>query len=851
MIGRSLARLAQMDAAEIGWRLKTQGRAAIDRVAAGINTPTWKREHLRSALAPLPGLEAARASLARRDWQTAHRELSQYLAHTPQRFPAGYATRRPLVDAVLTAFPHSARQAAGRADRILAGEYDLLGYRALRFDATDEVGVPVGAAIDWHLDPVHQRRAPLTVWSAVPYLAPASGDHKIIWEINRHQHWLALGRAFLLTGESRYRDRFIEELTGWIGANPPLVGINWVSMLELALRSISWLWALAFFVEDSADATRAGRADDRSPWTVDLLLALDRQLTHVERHLSHYFSPNTHLLGEALALYVSGLAVPELAASGRRVELGRRVLLAQIDKQIASDGGHRERSTHYHRYTLDFYLLALAIGRINRDRAALELEGAVSRLASAARLLADDRGRMPHIGDDDGGVLMPMIGRSPDDVRDSLAVASVLLDRQELRIGRIPEDAMWRLGDVPVSRADRQTFPRTANATTRRTRTASAALDETGYYVSRTAASDHLVIDGGPHGYQNGGHAHADALSLTFSVAGVPLLIDPGTGCYTTDAVLRDRFRSTALHNTLTVDDRPQSITNGPFHWSHVANGRAQRWRTNDAFDYFDGTHDGYQPLAHRRTVLALHDDLLIVLDVVDGPGTHTAAAHWHIDPRWTTHASGRRATFTYRGQHAALIVPEGTIEPFTADVHTGLGWHSPVYGRVEPTTALRILRRATTPFSMASVFDVRGENPVADVEWMAVCSEAGALDHAVGLRISRAASTDYVLIAEPRAVSIEDTARLTWRMGDVETNARMLFYRATPDCPIARLALVDGSIVRTPGHDGFQLDLHDVVRDYFADLRTKDQGRTEGPGRTKNQEPGTKDQTCAASPVS
>jgi hypothetical protein len=39
MIRRSLERLTRMDAAEIGWRLKTQGRAAIDRVATGISTP--------------------------------------------------------------------------------------------------------------------------------------------------------------------------------------------------------------------------------------------------------------------------------------------------------------------------------------------------------------------------------------------------------------------------------------------------------------------------------------------------------------------------------------------------------------------------------------------------------------------------------------------------------------------------------------------------------------------------------------------------------------------------------------------------------------------------------------------
>jgi hypothetical protein len=146
---------------------------------------------------------------------------------------------------------------------------------------------------------------------------------------------------------------------------------------------------------------------------------------------------------------------------------------------------------------------------------------------------------------------------------------------------------------------------------------------------------------------------------MTLSVRGLPLLIDPGTASYTADAALRDRMRSTALHNTLVLDERPQSVSRGPFHWTHVANARVIAWRTNDAFDYFDGAHDGYAPLEHRRRVLTLHGDLIVVADFVGGadghgapaaaapadvdPRDHTAAVHWHIDPRWTVDARGSR----------------------------------------------------------------------------------------------------------------------------------------------------------------------------------------------------------------
>ncbi len=249
-----------------------------------------------------------------------------HFATRPSRFVLAPAVRPQRVHTVLEA-PSRARapRRSGSADQVAGGKFDLLGYKSLIFSDTGDA-----EPIDWHFDPVHRRRAPQSYWSRVPYLEPSCGDHKVVWELNRHQSWLQLGRAYWLTGDDRYRDVFIGHLDSWMRANPPLSGVNWASMLELALRSISWVWALHFFaLEESAGAR------DRSPWSVDLLLGLDRQLTLVERNLSRYFSPNTHLLGEALALYVAGRALPELrraATVGAAGPFGARRAGRQADR---------------------------------------------------------------------------------------------------------------------------------------------------------------------------------------------------------------------------------------------------------------------------------------------------------------------------------------------------------------------------------------------------------------------------------------------------------------------------------------------------------------------------------------
>jgi hypothetical protein len=790
-----LARLSRMELSELGWRSRASARIAWDRLRTAGSEPTWDRRALAGALATEPAFDDVRASLGQGEWSNAHRQLASHFASRPQKFALAPSNRASIVETINGRFPSAQKDAKARADEIVAGRYDLLGYHGLMFQGASN-------DVDWQRDPVNGRRAPRRFWSEVPFLDPACGDHKIIWELNRHQHWLALGRAYWLTGETMYRDRALRELTSWLAANPPLTGINWASMLEMGLRSLSWLWMLAFFVESTTA--------EESPWIVDVLLALDCQLTQIERNLSYYFSPNTHLAGEGLALYVAGRSLPELRRSPQREAIGRRILIDEIRRQIAPDGGHCERSTHYHRYTLDFYMLALVIARVTNDPAAGEFEHAVARLAWATRLLADDRGRLPHLGDDDGGALFPMCGRAPDDVRDSLAIAGELLARPDMLVEPAPEEAYWLLAHPRIAPCLR--IPRRAALFVRR----SGALADTGYYVSRSARGDHLVVDGGAHGYLNGGHAHADALSLTLAVAGVPFLVDPGTGNYTVDVALRDRLRSSQMHNTLVIDGRSQSTVRGPFSWTSTANTQVRSWRTHDVFDYFEGEHDGYHPLSHRRHVLMLRGDMLVVADLVRGTGDHTAAVHWHIDPLWTVKTGGAGAafaTFPSGGAQCQLAVPEGHIEQFSADPGTGLGWHAPIYGSVEPLTSLRITRRGTFPFWIVSVFGLVADNPIVGAEVIAITAGTRAIGEATALRITRRSSTDVVMMGNREGAGDE-----AWRFGEFESDARVLFCRLDGE-QLARVGLLDGSFVRKTAAPSSRLEMPHRVPQMHVNL--------------------------------
>jgi hypothetical protein len=669
-----LKRLRAMDGAELRFRATTAFRTRVHRARASVRPPTWDRSQLRisSAAAPRDVTDA----IALHDWQAAHGALAAHFQRRPQRFPLWPSRLPALAAKVRDRFPVS----TARADRVLDGRYDLLGYR----------DVDAGAPPAWHRDPVHDRTAPLVFWDGVPYLDPAYGDHKITWEINRHQHFLTLGRAYALTGDRRYYREFVRQLTGWIHANPPLMGTNWASMLELGFRCLSWTWAVHFF------APAASPADDE-PWLVDLLLALDRQLTHVEQNLSTYFSPNTHLTGEALALYVTGRAFPELAGADTRANVGRAILLEEAGRQILSDGGHAERSAHYHRYSTDFYLLALNVARASGDPHEDAFHRAALVQARYLRAISDDEGRLALIGDDDGGQLFPVCGRAPWDASDTLASAAVLLREPALATGPLPEEPWWFCGgdealegfEAPGSRP------------------ASVALEASGYCVSRNEHGDHLVFDCGAHGYLNGGHAHADALSIVLTIGGRPFLVDSGTATYTMDAERRDRFRSTAMHNTVVVNGRPQSVPNGPFHWRSRTDAVRTRWQSEAGRDVMAARHSAYAPIVHEREVTAVHGVGWRTVDWFTGEGAASISAMWHIHPAWQVEAvDGGVARLRHLDGTAAIIYASAPLQ----QVRTGgLDEYSPEYGRIDRGVCLRCTLAGTVPFSLTTTIPADG----------------------------------------------------------------------------------------------------------------------------------------------
>ena len=582
--------------------------------------------------------------------------------------------------------PQEAEAIVREADEICRHEFTLLGYENLDY----------GDEIEWQCDASQGIRAPGKPWFKISFLDfSVVGDHKVTWELNRHQHLVTLAKAWALTRDDKYSSEAARQWYAWKRANRFPMGINWASSLEVAIRSLSWLW-MRFLLDDCAEVT--------AEFEGDLLHALALNGTHIEGNLSTYFSPNTHLLGEAAALFFIGTLCPQIPRAQRWKVEGWRILLQEAERQVWSDGVYFEQSLYYHVYALDFLLHARLLALCNGVEIPPRFDATLGRMLSVLRAVSQG-GPPEGFGDDDGGRVFNARRNRSEHLTDPLAVGAIQLGRDDLiPAAGLTEESVWLFGEKAVP-----AFSKRASEGPLK----SAAFHEGGIYVmaSSEQRSQRMVIDAGPMGAGRAGHGHADALSVTVALGGRRWLIDPGTYCYVSPDDGRNRFRATHAHNTMTVDGLDQAVLEKSFAWSSLPNVCVERWLMGDSFSLFRAYHDGYSrlndPVLHRRLVFHLYGGFWLVHDLAEGSGRHTLETSWHFAPDVEVQSADGSFMASPASRQAdsdgcglALIPEQNTA--WTGKVTTGEV--SPAYGKKESAPVVRMSADALLPAGFATL---------------------------------------------------------------------------------------------------------------------------------------------------
>jgi hypothetical protein len=495
------------------------------------------------------------------DWRSVETLLDHLSSRPASSFLLPHESPQETAQLLYHDYPEYVSALLTAADAACRNELSLLG-QVFRF--------PKG--IDWQSDPVtgwrwpllHRSRMGKFLWTAQPV------DIIILFELNRHQHFITLGIAYWLTGDQRYVEAFCSQVQSWIEINPLQHGVNWCYPLEVAIRLLAWTAAFQFFRSSPDFQERIGKVFLKSLW---------EQTDFVSSHLQTTRSsvPNNHMMAELTCLALVGGTFPEFRAAAAWRDTGLRLLDQQVIAQTHPDGVNKEQAIGYHRFISELLLLIVARSRQGKLPKVPVLETTLERMLDYMFSTLTPVGTAPLWGDSDYGRALGL-GQNKDfwDFRPLLSAGAVLFGRPDWKFasGRFDEEAFWILGYNGLDLWQQ--------LDTRPPEQASHVFPQAGLYVMRdswAADTDVAFFRCGPFGLGGEGHcahAHCDLLSFILWINGQPLLVDSGTFTYL--GPLRDYFRLTAAHNTVMVDDQEQAIAIPEFNWQQVPEAKCIDW---------------------------------------------------------------------------------------------------------------------------------------------------------------------------------------------------------------------------------------------------------------------------------
>ncbi len=490
--------------------------------------------------------------------------------------------------------------------------------------------------IDWQLDFKSGYRWRENALSRdITYGELRGQDVKVPWELARMQHLPTLAWAFgfavqktkVFEAPEIYLNEFRNQILDFIATNPPRYGVNWSCTMDVGIRVANWVLAYDLF--------RSLGAKFDSEFEETFSKSIFEHADHIYHHLE--WDPllrSNHYLAD-----IAGLlwAVWPMAGFGRSVQARCWGKFAgkEFDKEIFSqfhaEGSNFEGSTSYHRLSAEMiaYTTALRLGggegkvqpRMKLSRDYLKrLEG----MALFTLNLTKPDGNVVQMGDNDSGrffKLLPVEDNTLDH-RHLLGAFNGLFHRKEWAEAAQGFEAETELirqltggAEIKLNEPESKDSPR-------------ISYPDFGLY-RMTQGPWWLCVRCGPVGQKgNGGHAHNDQLSFELCVDGRSCLVDPGTFVYTPLPEERNKFRSSAMHNTLSLNGQEQNPF-GPelFRLKDKAQAKVMDFREG----HFVGEHKGFGA-AHRRT-LKLDESGLKGLDECAGEGTKFI--YFHAAPGW------------------------------------------------------------------------------------------------------------------------------------------------------------------------------------------------------------------------
>lgn len=460
-------------------------------------------------------------------------------------------------------------------------------------------------------------------------------DIKVPWELSRLQHFFVLGHAYKQTNDEFFAQAFVNHTNDWFRHTHFLLGPSWSCPMDVGIRAVNLIWALAFFKESST-------------LTLEFLQKVSESLYdhlfYLENNWEVYdFRTSNHYLSDLIGYFYLCDFFSDLPGIAAKAGWCYQELLKEFEKQIFNDGSDYEGSTSYHSLITEIFYHSYILGK---KMGFIFLEAFEEKLALMFTFIekcTPAGGTLIRIGDNDSGKLL-YYGLSPQ-----------LIER------------MKKSMDAPV-----------------------VHYKEFGLSVVKT---DEIHYSLRHHVYtkrQPSGHFHNDYASMTCSFKGIDIFVDSGSYVYTPSRKERNAFRSVQAHSTFYLEGHEPVVFNDHLfsldipeqtflsEWEH-----ADPWLLTTSHTL---SKKQYNFTAHRTVKYHQEVQELCITDVWKAAQgyDHDLFGCWNfiLNPALTVRKQENTFLFSYEGQEIAQFT--STIPFEVKDCFV-----SPSYGTKVPSKKL------------------------------------------------------------------------------------------------------------------------------------------------------------------
>jgi hypothetical protein len=615
-------------------------------------------------------------SIEERDLETEH--VNSNLVGS---IPRGFLTDNEFWKKFETLYPRDRDKLIDYSNQIIEGRIELFGWKSVSVSIPnlkfhDETGLNAewSSSYYWDINFFHSTKCP-------------GFDVKWLWELQRFQFLIWLGAAWKLTGDNRFASTAREILDSWMQGLKYPFGVEWSSNLEVGLRLLSISRCHIMFMD--APFWDSCFLSNLVAW--EYLHAI-----HVREELTLHHTLGNHPLGESAALLFFCLVNPGPQQSKAWEKFSFKTINRLVPRLINQDGVYAEQSTGYLKFVCEFMLPLI---HLVKSKPGKFTDVTLDRIKSCLKFVQSisDAGKStPMIGDADSGCA---IGWRLSDYWDFswlLAAGASLLNEPGLARGidDFPVEAFLSTGLEGLAEfrsiSTRSSFQRGANNPCH---FGTVDFPVGGYHVSSDSHFK-LIFDSGPLGiYPGFGHGHADGLSIIISFKDRPFLVDSGTMRYNGAPDVRNYFRGTLAHNTLTIGGHSQAKILDTFKW---ASGCKIHWfepiirseyRIFSALLYAKSFN-------HQRIIVHFPDKGFLIRDRVTAPGDFLLEGHLHFSPDTEITSFNHNKFAASLGNELLDVEFPGSPSGFAQIVHGSsnqmLGWYSRHYGQRDDSVCLK-----------------------------------------------------------------------------------------------------------------------------------------------------------------